>query len=86
MTPGDALAAWRLEQRLSQEEAAIKIGVTQGAWGAWEAGLKRPGLRNALAIDALTAGTVSAAMWPGAPRRRPLRRVERLPRPGAKAS
>ncbi len=79
MNPGDALANWRLEQRLSQEEAASKIEVAQGTWGAWEAGLKQPGLKNALALDKLTNGIIAATMWPGSPRRRKLRRVERLP-------
>lgn len=86
MNPGDALAAWRLERQMSQQEAGLKIGVTQGAWGAWEAGLKRPGLTNALAIQELTEGAITAAMWPRAPRRRPLRRVVRPRPPQAKSA
>ena len=74
--PNDALFAWREEQHLSQEEAAGQLGVSQGTWGAWETGTKRPDLHNALALERLSEGALRAADW-ARPRKAQRRRVKR---------
>lgn len=80
MNQGDALAAWRLKQGLSQAQAAARIGVTQGAWGAWETGSKTPDADNRTDIEALTDGVVLASAWPRRKKGK-LRRVSRRPSP-----
>jgi transcriptional regulator with XRE-family HTH domain len=62
MGQATALADWRIEQNLTQAEAAEKIGVSRAAWQAWEGGVP-PGLGNALALEKLTEGAVTAAEW-----------------------
>ena len=64
MSQGDNLAAWRLEKGLSQGQAATRIGVTQGAWAAWERGFRTPSLACAFDVERLTAGRVKAEDWP----------------------
>ena len=68
---GKRLAAWRAAQtgangkRLSQVEAARRIGASQGAWAAWEKGRKAPDAYFADLLETLTKGRaqVRAAGW-----------------------
>lgn len=60
---GVALAIWRHGRALSQVAAAEALGVAQAAWAAWETGRKTPDLSNALELERLTGGVISAAKW-----------------------
>ena len=43
MTPTpEALREWRDRMRLSQAEAATRLGISQRAWQMWEAGERTP--------------------------------------------
>lgn len=64
------LARWRTGRGLSQEALAERLGITQGHASRILAGKQKPGLRVALAIEALTEGEVPASCWDEPPRRR----------------
>lgn len=48
---GAKLRKWREESGVSQAAAAKEIGASQGAWAAWELGMKAPGVGFAFAIE-----------------------------------
>lgn len=82
MTQAEVLADWRLNvEKITQTEAAARVGVSQGTWSAWEAGTKAPDLPNAFAVERMSGGRVSAAGWARA-RRKPRRPRKPLPRGG----
>lgn len=62
MTTGERLAKWRLDEGLSQREAAAKAGMSQAAWQSYESGGK-PGVEAAVSIDTLTDGKIKVADW-----------------------
>lgn len=41
--PGN-LAYWRLQQHLSQKQAADKLGVAKSTWSQWESGKRTPSI------------------------------------------
>ncbi len=67
-TAGALLRKWRQEAKLSQVEAARKIGASQSAWASWEAGKRGPDNHNSHEIETLTDGVVRAKLW-AVPRR-----------------
>lgn len=63
---GERLLGWRRAAGLTQAAAGQRVGVSQPVWHEWERGTRRPGRERAAAIEALTAGLISAADWLGA--------------------
>lgn len=63
----ERLKAWRESRSLTQKEAALLVGVSQPNFSEWEAGIIKPGLRFALALEKMTKGAVPAAGWVEAP-------------------
>lgn len=43
----------KIRGKLTQEEAAEKVGVGQGVWSDWESGKRRPSRQSALLLDLL---------------------------------
>lgn len=62
-TLGARLRKWREGAKLSQAEAAKRIGSSQSAWASWEAGKRGPDNFNATQIEDLTGGTIAAKLW-----------------------
>ncbi len=61
MTRGaERLRAWREASGLSQGQAAKRVGASQGAWSAWEAGRKRPSIEQIVKLAAITASSEHA--------------------------
>ena len=54
------MKAWREASGLRQGAAAKRVGVSQGAWSAWETGHKRPNIEQIVKLAALTASSEHA--------------------------
>ena len=44
----DVIKQIRVDENLTQEEAAARVGVSRSTWSAWETGRRRPALRHKL--------------------------------------
>ncbi len=58
-----ALAAYRAENDLSQAAFAAMIGVTSSIVSRYEAGIVKPDLDRAIAIEKATSGAVPVGAW-----------------------
>lgn len=56
----ERLLAIRARLKLTQEQAAERIGVSQGAWAAWESrtALRTPSRQSVTLIELLEAGKI----------------------------
>jgi DNA-binding XRE family transcriptional regulator len=43
---GQPLYVWRMQRELTQDEAAMRAGVSRDSWGRWETGVMLPNLRH----------------------------------------
>lgn len=62
----NALRLWMTKEKLTQKEAADRIGVPQGYVSAWLSG-RKPGVEYALQIERASNGAVPVTSW-GKPR------------------
>lgn len=54
---------WRAELKLSQREAAERIGLKRSSYIKFEQGVRRPGRAKGIQIEEATDGRVTPAMW-----------------------
>lgn len=88
MTAAEKLVKWRLENGLSQREAARLAEVSQPAWQSYESGAI-PKTPAATAIARVTKGAVAVSDWVESEEVRAVRRARaktrRVSRPSARA-
>ena len=76
MSVGRKLTKWRKRAKLSQGDAAGRIGATQASWCEWETDRKRPNAHQRDAIAVLTSGKVPADAWQTRAERRAVAKVK----------
>lgn len=59
----DRLRRWRERAELSQQEAAVMVGIDLPRYNAFERGRERPGIDIATKIQNVTGGLVLATHW-----------------------
>lgn len=58
------LRDWREAEGLTQEQAAARIGISQGTLSRYESGKQEPSMATVRRIKAATDGKVTAEDWP----------------------
>lgn len=63
MTGPDQLKAWRVNNNLTQKQAAERASMSQSIWSDYENGRKQPGIDQGLRLEQVTGGAVPLASW-----------------------